>query len=101
VRQLIVAGSETDVCVLQSVIGLIDMGFQVFLLEDGLFTSEPNPHAALTRMYQLGVVPITYKSLYYELIRTVDVEPLHRTWNAEFGEGEERYCAPEKLPHLG
>lgn len=99
--QLVVAGAETDVCVLRSVIGLIDMGFQVFVMEDGLFTSEPDPHTALQRMYQLGAVPITYKSLYYELKRSVDVEPLHRAWNAHFAEGEERYGTPEQLPRLG
>lgn len=101
VRQLVIAGAETDVCVLQSVLGLIDMGFQIFLMEDGLFSSEPNPHASLQRMYQLGAVPITYKSLYYELKGSVDVEPLHIAWNAEFGGGEERYRAPEDLPRSG
>ncbi len=101
VRQLLIAGAETDVCVLQSVLGLIDMGFQIFLMEDSLFSSEPNPHASLQRMYQLGAAPITYKSLYYELKGSVDVEPLHIAWNAEFGGGEERYRAPEDLPRSG
>jgi nicotinamidase-related amidase len=40
--QLAVAGGETDVCVLQSVLGLIGAGKQVFLLEDALFSSEPH-----------------------------------------------------------
>ena len=101
VRQLIVAGAETDVCVLQSVLGVLDMGFQVFLMEDALFSSEPDPSAALRRMHQDGATPITYKSLYYELKGTVDVDPLHLAWNEEFGEGEERYRAPEQLPHAG
>jgi len=101
VRQIIVAGAETDVCVLQSVLGLLDMGFQVFLMEDGLFSSEPDPSTALRRMYQNGATPITYKSLYYELKGTVDVTPLHIAWNEEFGDGEERYRAPEQLPHAG
>ena len=38
--QIAVAGGETDVCVLQSVLGLIEAGQQVFLLEDALFSSE-------------------------------------------------------------
>ena len=33
-RQLAVAGGETDVCVLQSVLGLLREGYEVFLLED-------------------------------------------------------------------
>ena len=98
VRQLVVAGSETDVCVLQSVLGLLAMGFQVFLMEDGLFTSEPHPGPALERMYRAGAVPLTYKSLYYELKLTVDAESLRHVWNARFGEGQQRYLAPEALP---
>jgi nicotinamidase-related amidase len=98
VRQIVVAGSETDVCVLQSVLGLLGMGFQVFLMEDGLFSSEPHPGPALRRMYQVGAIPLTYKSLYYELKQTVDAEPLHHAWNARFGDGQERYRAPEYLP---
>jgi nicotinamidase-related amidase len=100
-RELIVAGAETDVCVLQSVLGVLDMGFHVFLMVDGLFSSEPEPHAALRRMYRAGAVPITYKSLYYELVRTVDVEPLHHEWNTRFADGDQRYRAPEDLPRLG
>ncbi len=99
-RQLIVAGAETDVCVLQSVLGVIDMGFQVFLMVDGLFTSEPNPHAALERMYRAGAIPITYKSLYYELKQTVDVKPLNLEWNERYAGGEDRYRAPERLPAI-
>lgn len=101
VRQLVVAGAETDVCVLQSVLGLIDMGFQVFVMEDGLFSSEPNPNTALTRMRQVGAIPITYKSLYYELKGSVDVEPFHLAWNAQSADGQERYLAPENLPSIG
>ncbi len=48
--QIAVAGGETDVCVLQSVLGLITAGKQVFLLEDALFSSEPNVGPAIRRM---------------------------------------------------
>lgn len=96
-RQLLVAGAETDVCVLQSVLGLLDMGFEVFLMVDGLFSSEPDPEAALQRMLRAGALPLSYKSLYYELKQTVDVPPLHLEWNARFGNGEERYVTPEEL----
>ncbi len=81
-RELIVAGAETDVCVLQSVLGLLDMGFQVFLMVDGIFSSDPDPEAAIQRMVRAGAVPITYKSFYYEMKKSVDVEPLYVEWNA-------------------
>jgi nicotinamidase-related amidase len=98
VRQIAIAGSETDVCVLQSVLGLLDVGFQVFLLEDSLFTSELHPGPAIERMYRAGAIPLTYKTLYYELRRTVDTESPRHAWNARYAAGEPRYCAPEDLP---
>ncbi len=67
VQQFAVAGAETDVCIMQSVLGLLRMGYQVFLLEDCLFTTEAHPSPALRRMYQAGAIPSTLKSLAYEL----------------------------------
>jgi len=72
-RQLLVAGAETDVCVLQSVLSLLERDYEVFLLEDCLFSSEPNVGPALRRMYAAGVVPCTLKTAYYELMRDVRI----------------------------
>jgi nicotinamidase-related amidase len=69
--QFAVAGGETDVCVLQSVLGLLGAGYEVFLLEDALFSSEPNVGPALRRMEQAGAIPTTVKTLNYELRRSV------------------------------
>ena len=97
VEQIIVAGAETDVCVLQSVLGLIEMGYQVFLVEDCLFTAEPNDRPALRRMEHAGAIPLTYKTLHYELKVSVDVEPLHHAWNRHHG-GERPFTGPYELP---
>lgn len=94
-NQLAVAGAETDVCVLQSTLSLLELGFQVFLLEDCLFTSEPHPRAALDRMYAAGAIPCTYKTLYYELTRGVDHARLYSTWN---NDGHAGFMNPEALP---
>ena len=59
--QIAVAGRETDVCVLQSVLGLIAAGKQVFLLEDALFSSEPNVGPAIRRMESAGAIPSTVR----------------------------------------
>jgi len=75
VKQVVVAGAETDVCVLQSVLGLLQAGYQVFLLEDCLFTSETQPGPALRRMYQAGAISCTLKSVVYELVGCVDDLP--------------------------
>ena len=66
-RQFAVAGGETDVCVLQSVLGLLGAGYEVFLLEDALFSSEPNVGPAIRRMEQAGAIPSTVKTFNYEL----------------------------------
>jgi nicotinamidase-related amidase len=69
--QFAIVGGETDVCVLQSVLGLISEGYQVFLLEDCLYSSEPHVGPALRRMEQAGAVPSTVKMLGYELRQSV------------------------------
>ena len=102
-KQIAVAGAETDVCILQSVLGLLEMDYQVFLLEDCLFTSEPNPQPALRRMYQAGAVPCTLKTMAYELVKSVDEVP----WYIEGWEMKDRsdakpfpekFIPPEKWP---
>ena len=71
-RQMIVAGCETDVCVLQSCLGLLSLGYEVFVMEELIFSSSRDVDAAMTRMKAEGVIFMTYKSLYYELIESVE-----------------------------
>jgi nicotinamidase-related amidase len=71
-KQVIVAGCETDVCVLQSCLGLLDLGYDVYVTEELVFSSSRNVDAAITRMKAEGAVFLTYKSLYYELIEAVE-----------------------------
>jgi nicotinamidase-related amidase len=70
-RQMIVAGCETDVCVLQSCLGLLDLGYEVFVMEELLFSSSRNVASAIDRMKDAGAVFLTYKTLYYELVGSV------------------------------
>lgn len=75
VTQIVVAGAETDVCVLQSVLGLLAMGFEVFLLEDCIFSNEKNIGPALDRIYGAGAIPSTFKTFYFETVRHVGRHP--------------------------
>ena len=70
-KQVIVAGCETDVCVLQSCLGLLSLGYEVYLVEELLFSSSRNVDAAIARMKAEGAVLLTYKSLFYELSAVV------------------------------
>jgi nicotinamidase-related amidase len=71
-RQVIVAGCETDVCVLQSCLGLLSLGYEVTVMEELIFSSSRNVDAAIARMKAEGVIFSTYKTLYYELIEAVE-----------------------------
>ena len=70
--QIILAGCETDVCVLQSCLGLLDLGYEVFVVEDLIFSSSRNVDCAIARMKAEGAVLLSYKSLYYELMEAVE-----------------------------
>lgn len=49
---LIVSGGETDVCVLATVLGAIDRGYRVVLVEDGLCSSLDDTHDAALKFYR-------------------------------------------------
>lgn len=70
-KQAIVAGCETDVCVLQSCLGLLGLGYEVFAVEELLFSSARDVSAAKARMLAEGVVFLSYKTLYFELTEAV------------------------------
>ena len=70
--QVIVAGCETDVCVLQSCLGLRSLGYEVYLVEELLFSSSRNVDAAIARLRTEGAVFLSFKSLYYELFEAVE-----------------------------
>jgi len=71
-KQVIVAGCETDVCVLQSCLGLLGLGYQVFVVDELLFSASRNVDAAIARMEAAGAVFVTYKTLFYELLERVE-----------------------------
>jgi nicotinamidase-related amidase len=72
-KQVLVAGCETDVCVLQSCLGLLGLGYEVYVVEDLLFSSARDVDAALARMKAAGATFLTYKTLYYEIARSVRI----------------------------
>lgn len=71
-KSAVIVGLETDVCVMQSALGLLQNGFRVVVLSDA--TASPGPcHAAgILRMQNAGVIISTVKGTFYEWIRKVD-----------------------------
>ncbi len=71
-RQMIVVGCETDVCVLQSCLGLLSLGYEVYVVEELVFSSSHNVDSAIARMKAEGAIFLTYKTLYFELLGAVE-----------------------------
>ncbi len=69
-HQVIVAGMEAHVCVLQSALELQARGYQVYVVEDAVCSrSETNQHNALARMRQGGIVVTNTESVLFEWLR--------------------------------
>ena len=74
-KQVVVAGCETDVCVLQSCLGLLGLGYEVYVVEEVVFSSARNVDSAIARMKAEGAVFLSYKTLFYELVEAVEGDP--------------------------
>lgn len=70
---LIITGSETDVCVLASVLGAVDLGYRVIVVRDAICSSSDEGHDALLQVYHRR---------YSEQIETADAETILSRWRS-------------------
>jgi len=69
-QQLVLAGMESHVCVLQTALEMHHDGYQVFVAEDAVCSREPGNHAnALARLRQAGVIVSNTESILFEWLR--------------------------------
>lgn len=69
-KQLVLAGVETHVCILQSAFGFLDSGFGVAVVTDAVASrKEADRVAALGRMTQAGIAQATVESVVFEWLR--------------------------------
>jgi nicotinamidase-related amidase len=69
----VLVGFETDVCVAQSAIGLVELGLRAAVLEDAVYTNSAVEHErGLTRMTGAGVERNHCKGLTFEWLHTVE-----------------------------
>lgn len=52
VEYLIITGVETDVCVLGTVLGAVDLGYKVVLIEDGICSSSKVAHQSILKLFR-------------------------------------------------
>jgi nicotinamidase-related amidase len=71
-RTIVVVGSETDVCVAQSAIGLRTAGFACVVVEDATFSPGEMQERGLARIVSEGVSRNHAKGVTYEWVRTVE-----------------------------
>jgi nicotinamidase-related amidase len=70
---IVLVGFETDVCVAQSAIGLVELGFRAVVAEDATYTNSAREHErGLARMAGAGVERNHCKGLTFEWLHTVD-----------------------------
>jgi len=68
---LIISGSETDVCVLATVLSAVDLGYRVIVARDAVCSSSDEGHDMLMRLYH---------TRYTEQIETADTEAILSRW---------------------
>lgn len=69
--QAVIVGIETNICVFQTAQHLLELGYQVFLAEDGTAARSARAHEiAIHRMRQSGVIVADTEAIVYEWMRT-------------------------------
>lgn len=70
-KSVIVFGIEAHVCVLQTVLGLLEQGYQVYLVCDAITSRhEYDKLIAIERAKQAGVLLTTVESILFELMKS-------------------------------
>jgi len=71
-KTAVLVGLETDVCVMQSAIGLLENGYRVAVVADATGSPGTGHGFGIERMRSAGVLVTSTKSAFYEWIRTVN-----------------------------
>lgn len=71
--QIILAGMEAHICILQTAMQLCDMGKTVFVVEDAVLSRNPsNKSNALQRLRQAGVIVTNTESVVFEWLEVAE-----------------------------
>ena len=71
IKQLIICGFETHICIQQSVLGFLKKNFKVYLVADSISSRKTIDHdIAIERMRSEGAILTTSESIIFELCET-------------------------------
>lgn len=74
-RQVVLAGMETHVCVLQTALMLLEAGYEVFVAADAGGSRDPaNKEAALARLGRAGVQVVTTEMVVFEWLQVAGTD---------------------------
>jgi nicotinamidase-related amidase len=82
-KTAVLVGLETDVCVAQSAIGLLQAGYRVVALADATGSPGRGHAFGLERMRDAGTLVLGLQGLYYEWLRTVERADQFREQHAQ------------------
>ncbi|MEW6720964.1 MAG: hydrolase [Thermodesulfobacteriota bacterium] len=69
-RQVILAGMETHVCVYQTALDLLNAGYEVFVLDDGVSSRYPHNHrSGIEAMRDAGVRLVPMETAVFQLLK--------------------------------
>lgn len=74
--EFVLVGLETDVCVAQSAIGLMALGYRVAVIDDATAAPPPHHRFGIERVAAAGATVTSVKGIYYEWMR--DLATMHR-----------------------
>ncbi|HQR41150.1 MAG TPA: isochorismatase family protein, partial [Gemmatales bacterium] len=96
--KLILIGIETHVCVQQTALDLVSLGFQIFLPVDAVSCRYPQDHhTALRRMENAGVVLTTVEALAFELVGTAGTPEFKAI--SKLVQERMKHLSPSAVPH--
>ncbi|WP_355659472.1 isochorismatase family protein [Halomonas salifodinae] len=86
-RQVVICGSEAHICVMQTALGLLDAGYEVYWLVEATASRRPEEaRLARERVTAMGAIPVSADMVAYEWLHRCDDErfkAVHRAYLRE------------------
>ncbi len=74
-ERCILTGIEAHICVLQTALDLLRMGYKVYVVLDCIGSRKPlDKETSIRRMIQEGIAPMTAEAVIYEMLETAEHE---------------------------